>query len=124
MLPDVILNHQENGDLEVSRPFEKMVCDFCNDAPPAWTYPARDITVPALHYSSIGAWASCDACKPFVDAANWVQLAARIVPEFCRRLQRPELMANLMALEIATWYAFEHARSGDPYPHSEVSDFE
>jgi hypothetical protein len=98
-----------------------VVCDFCNASVPdlslAWTYPARDFTLPGAPLGSVAGWLACEECSRVVDLGDAAGLArraagAQIPPAL--RASLPEGLAEEVEAKLAEAYRhFYASRMGE-----------
>lgn len=79
---------------------ERLRCDFCSAAAPAWAYPAKDfvayVALPVVG-ESLGAWAACEECHRLIEAGDREGLAVRSLDELI--FQWPEAAIAVPALK-------------------------
>lgn len=101
------------------------VCDFCSSPSVAWSYPARDVSVPSAWWTSRGGWAACDGCHDLIEKGDWSALARKSVDTMVS-----DSHGRVMALPREVVYGavealhetFRKARDGEAVPHEKVTE--
>lgn len=78
-------------------------CDFCNTRPALKFYPCNNFALNSLPVfrSGNGAWAACQKCSEFVDAAQWSSLAERSFQKFMKHHAVPRHSAIAVRIQFS-----------------------
>jgi hypothetical protein len=77
-------------------------CDFCNTCPALKLYLCNNFALNSLSVfrGGNGAWAACQKCSEFVDAARWSSLAERSFQKFMRHYAVPRHNAESVRMQF------------------------
>jgi hypothetical protein len=96
-------------------------CDFCASDPPAWRYPARDVSLGTITHGShvtqpisLGTWRACCTCSDLIEAGDWPALARRTLRSLDVDLRQagPGTRVKLLASFRLVHVQFKTARNG------------
>jgi hypothetical protein len=54
-----------------------MICDFCSDPYPTWSFGCASYQVSVLKVRSEGPWLACESCAILIRGEGWRKLAER-----------------------------------------------
>lgn len=86
---------------------QTMVCDFCSDPSPAWSFDCKNHEVPGTYTTSVGAWLACEMCAILIRQEAWHSLAVRS----CEKTGNGRMMMSLTSKTAAVRYVEEMHKS-------------